>query len=385
MRKSTEILLGNEQEISLLVNECGTQTDPPQIQHNRRMRAPEMIHNDVIQFDDENFDSINLQSEDSIFDTNPLLELNSTAVTQTVKVKTEQIGLTDEEYDSAGNGDDDQQALVLIKTEEDDMVCDVNPFNGGDDNEEKNETKYKIHKCEHCNKCFSRATHLKRHKLTHEEGKIHCSICNKRFTRIDHLNLHVASNHSETKPYQCDVPECLKGFVRQEHLKKHIEAKHSDATKDKETCDICQKTFSSKKYLRTHMKSHNSESKNGLCCKYCGKDFLEKTELNDHLSKEHQNEKPYLCSGKILWSSRLPRRRQKCLFSECGLRFVRNDYLVIHMRRHMGVKPYKCRFCEKGFPRATDLTVHERYHTNEKTHLCNLCGKGEFHSIGSFQ
>ena len=61
----------------------------------------------------------------------------------------------------------------------------------------------------------------------------------------------------------------------------------------------------------------------------------------------------------------------------------------------MGVKPYKCRFCEKGakivknstnpfmiiyftgFPRATDLTVHERYHTNEKTHLCNLCGKGK--------
>lgn len=64
----------------------------------------------------------------------------------------------------------------------------------------------------------------------------------------------------------------------------------------------------------------------------------------------------------------------------------------------MGVKPYsecyeykfdrqiailtqiicfsECRFCEKGFPRATDLTVHERYHTNEKTHLCNLCGKG---------
>lgn len=35
-------------------------------------------------------------------------------------------------------------------------------------------------------------------------------------------------------------------------------------------------------------------------------------------------------------------------FLECGLRFVRNDYLVIHMRRHMGVKPYKCRFCEKG-------------------------------------
>lgn len=58
------------------------------------------------------------------------------------------------------------------------------------------------------------------------------------------------------------------------------------------------------------------------------------------------------------------------------IRFIRNDYLVTHMRRHRGEKPYKCRYCKKGFPRATDLTVHERYHTGEKTHLCTICGKG---------
>lgn len=336
----------------------------------------------MIQFDDENFDSINLQNDDGIFDAsaNPLLDITPT-VTQAVKVKTE-IELTDDEYDSAGNPDDDddaihqETALVMIKTEDnEDLVCDVNPFNGGDDTDD---SKFKLHKCDQCNKCFSRATHLKRHKLTHEEGKIQCSICDKRFTRIDHLNLHVTSNHSDSKPFQCDVAECKKGFIRQEHLKKHIEAKHGDGTKDKEMCDICQKTFSSKKYLRTHMKSHNGEAGKGLTCKYCNQEFTEKTELNDHLSKDHQNEKPYLCSGEF----RASIRPRFCAifdsFPECGLRFVRNDYLVIHMRRHMGVKPYKCRFCEKGFPRATDLTVHERYHTNEKTHLCNLCGKGEW-------
>lgn len=59
-------------------------------------------------------------------------------------------------------------------------------------------------------------------------------------------------------------------------------------------------------------------------------------------------------------------------------RFIRNDYLITHMRRHNGEKPYKCRYCGKGFPRATDLTVHERYHTGEKTHLCTICGKGEW-------
>lgn len=356
MRIANETLLGTEDSAS---QDKNTQTDRTS---NKRIKAAGPTNNDAMQFDDENFDSINLQ-EDSIFDgqMNPLLDLNAATASIPVKVKSERAEMSDDDYES-GNGEDDDPALIEIKEENDeDLVCELNPFSGGDDSQDKSDSKYKVHKCNQCSKVFSRATHLKRHELIHEEGKLQCSICDKRFTRLDHLNLHVASNHSETKPFQCDVPECKKGFVRQEQLKRHIEAKHSDAAKQKECCGICQKTFTSKKYLRMHMKSCNGNG-NGLICKFCGKDYNDKTELNDHMSKEHQNEKPYLCS-------------------ECGLRFVRNDYLVIHMRRHMGVKPYKCRFCDKGFPRATDLTVHERYHTNEKTHLCNLCGKGELRAV----
>jgi uncharacterized Zn-finger protein len=231
----------------------------------------------TVNFDDENFDSINL--EDSIFDTqtNPLLN----------QVKQE---LSDEEGDFEETSDGNQD-LVIIKSE--DMEVSVNTYTGDDEKSEK----FKLHRCDQCSKCFSRATHLKRHKLTHEEGKIQCSICDKRFTRLDHLNLHVASNHSETKPFQCEVLDCKKGFLRQEHLKKHIEAKHSEGSKDKEICDICQKTFASKKYLKIHMKSHNGEISKGLTCKYCNVEFGEKTELNEHMAKDHQNEKPYLCSG----------------------------------------------------------------------------------------
>lgn len=311
--------MGKDQEILSLVEECATQTDPSITHQNRKIKSA-AIRDEAIQFDDENFDSINLQSEDCIFDANPLLE---SVAPPSVKVKTEETGLTDDDYDSAGyvEGDlhnADDAGIVLVKDEEHfDLICDVNPFNGGEDSEDKNDAKYKIHKCDQCNKCFSRATHLKRHQLTHEEGKIVCSICDKRFTRIDHLNLHLATNHSESKPYQCEVPDCKKGFVKQEHLKKHIEAKHSESSKDKEICEICQKTFSSKKYLRTHLKSHNSETK-GLSCKYCSKEFQEKTELNDHMSKEHQNEKPYLCSGEF--KAYLP-----CIFGKLSLCRMRSS------------------------------------------------------------
>lgn len=286
---------------------------------------------------------MNLQPEDFDAQANPLLDSNPTG-SHSSRVKTEQTGLTDDEYDSAGEAvDNDQTDLVMIKTEEmkeEEEECGnvANPFNGGEDNEEQGDGKYKFHKCDQCNKCFSRATHLKRHKLTHEEGKIQCTICDKRFTRIDHLNLHIASNHSESKPFKCEVAECQKGFVRQEHLKKHVETKHGDAPKEKETCDLCQKTFSSKKYLRMHMKSHNADGGKGLICKFCNAEFLEKTELNEHMTKYHQNEKPYLCSGEFVRVCDIRVSLIDSLFLECGLRFVRNDYLVIHMRRHMGVK-----------------------------------------------
>lgn len=301
MYETINILLGSDkQDLNSLVEDKDTQTDSTFL-HDKKSRPPD-DENEAIQFDDENFDSINLQSEDVIFEasTNPLNDMHASAQSS-VRVKTEQSGLTDEEYESGDNIDDEDnwqedqdEDVVIMKSESSEEIqCEVSPFTRGDN-------KSKLHKCEQCNKSFSRATHLKRHKLTHEEGRIQCSICDKRFTRIDHLNLHIASHHSESKPHQCEVGDCNKGFVRQEHLKKHIEAKHTGehATKDKEVCEICKKTFSSKKYLRTHLKSHSAESK-GLACKYCSREFLDKTDLNEHLTKDHQNEKPYLCSGRL--------------------------------------------------------------------------------------
>ncbi|KAG5680793.1 hypothetical protein PVAND_010279 [Polypedilum vanderplanki] len=307
-----------------------------------------------IQFD-ENFDSINLHAADVIFEetsteqNNPLSVLNNPIIAQSLRDEKVEDVVNEEQEEDAQLLQQQQQELndlqenVIIDTinqvQEIEEFQEENPFNNG--NEDTDEIALKSpkneHKCEKCGRTFVRATHLKRHSLTHEDIKqIQCNICQKRFSRLDHLNHHMLSNHSE-KPFQCEVPECKKGFIKAEHLRKHVEAKHNSVATSKEICTYCNKTFSSKKYLNSHMKVHSTEK--------------------NLIKKDPQNEKPYLCS-------------------ECGLRFVRNDYLVIHMRRHLNIKPYKCRFCDKGFPRATDLTVHERYHTNEKTHLCNQCGKG---------
>ena len=222
----------------------------------------------------------------------------------------------------------------------------------------KKSSRNRENRCEICQKTFSRNTHLKRHIMTHTQEKPHkCGVCGKAFARLDHLNNHKIY-HSAIRPFDCDI--CKKQFKRTEDLRRHRETRHRDKTLTEaktEICPICKKGFTTQKYLNQHLKMHSTNRI--YPCKNCSEEFDDRNSLNEHSQKVHALEKPFLCS-------------------ECGLRFVRNDYLVIHMRRHKGEKPYKCKYCGKGFPRATDLTVHERYHTGTKTHLCTTCGKS-FH------
>ncbi|KAK9869614.1 hypothetical protein WA026_003360 [Henosepilachna vigintioctopunctata] len=215
----------------------------------------------------------------------------------------------------------------------------------------------KVHKCEVCQKGFSRANHLKRHLLSHSVEKPHiCEICTKCFNRKDHLTQHLKL-HLKSSDEVCDI--CFKPFHRADHLAKHKASKHGIGEKimgeKKFECDVCQKSFTTEKYRDVHVKGHMGMKK--FPCKVCEKTFISKSHLNEHQKFHNEHSKKFLCS-------------------ECGQRFIRNDYLVIHMRRHRGEKPFKCKFCGKGFPRTTDLTVHERYHTGEKTHLCTICGRG---------
>ncbi|GJQ86429.1 hypothetical protein Trydic_g10336 [Trypoxylus dichotomus] len=219
----------------------------------------------------------------------------------------------------------------------------------------------KLYECDTCFKKFSRINSLKRHKLSHGQVKpFSCSSCKKCFSRRDHLQKHMRL-HLSSDSFTCDV--CQMIFSKEESLLKHKIFKHN--LRDKIPLDFkigkkykreqCPKAFPTEKYRESHTKDHYGE--NTFQCRTCEKTFRSKSHLTEHMKFHDDSSKKFLCS-------------------ECGQRFIRNDYLVVHMRRHRGEKPFKCKFCGKGFPRTTDLTVHERYHTGEKTHLCVICGRG---------
>lgn len=169
------------------------------------------------QFDDDNFDAINLQ-ENVIYDNsanNPLSLIQ--ASTEDVKEDDENYVKEEQNVDYLHQIPEGSEELNKIDNEFNDYESPSNE-NERDSEEDENNAK-KVHECDKCGKSFTRPTHLKRHKLIHNEEKsLFCSVCSKGFTRLDQLNHHMLSNHSDSKPFRCDVAECKKGFLKEGNL-----------------------------------------------------------------------------------------------------------------------------------------------------------------------
>lgn len=95
------------------------------------------------------------------------------------------------------------------------------------------------------------------------------------------------------------------------------------------------KTPPVKEQLRTPYK------KDLLICDRCGKFFKSTTNLMMH-QRRHTGVKDHACTY-------------------CSLRFVNSYLLKVHERvRHLGEKPYACRFCEMRFCTSSVRRQHER-------------------------
>ena len=63
----------------------------------------------------------------------------------------------------------------------------------------------------------------------------------------------------------------------------------------------------------------------------------------------------------------------------CNKEFTRTWNILDHARVHMGVKPFTCNFCFKGFTQKGNLKKHLKTHTlpnveNRKRYYCEACG-----------
>eukprot|EP01083_Nonionella_stella_P017348 48513_1 len=77
-----------------------------------------------------------------------------------------------------------------------------------------------------------------------------CDICQKKFSKKRNLKTHMRI-HTSVKPYICGI--CQKAFSQNSTLKNHMRI-HTG--KKSYICDVCQKVFNLKGNLATHMRIH---------------------------------------------------------------------------------------------------------------------------------
>lgn len=61
---------------------------------------------------------------------------------------------------------------------------------------------------------------------------------------------------------------------------------------------------------------------------------------------------------------------------KCPKTFKMKKYLDNHLRIHLNLQPYRCKFCDRRFNDKSDMNWHELTHTGNYKHFCQYCQKG---------
>ena len=162
----------------------------------------------------------------------------------------------------------------------------------------------------------------------------------------------------------------VKGLENTNKLEEHIDADDDDDDDDETpatdvsieyACTQCIRIFATKAGLSTHTREmHNPEyearrlAKKPFQCSDCSKRYRTEELMLQHKST-HAG---FYCDV-------------------CGHRFTQKGSLVLHSRRHLGVKNFKCDYGDctySGFTKR-ELQSHVMCHTGIMPRVCEICGK----------
>jgi uncharacterized Zn-finger protein len=234
-----------------------------------------------------------------------------------------------------------------------------------------------IFKCLYCALEFPTLKAIKRHVEIHKNEKHcsqhKCSQCSDSFPTVSALRQHLRASH---KRLSC--PMCHKMYFEQRDLQSHLLLHRENLY----NCTQCSEVFPTALAQKKHQKkSHPITFR--YACPTCHKIFKEKSNLVVHI-RIHSGLRPFKCTecAKSFHGSDALKRHMRThtgekpyICTECGKAFRGQNNLKQHMRIHTGEKPFQCPDCPKLFSRPDHLRNHSQVHSKERPFLCLQCGK----------
>lgn len=202
-------------------------------------------------------------------------------------------------------------------------------------------------RCHGCTETFSTSVGLAHHvSVQHPQlNSTICQICCRRFTNKKDRDAHQMK--CLKRRVECYI--CKRGSATIKKLNTHMSIKHSGAQKFQ--CKLCARKFQLKNNLRIHIKSH---TKVGLVnCQYCNQRFSDIKYKKKHEFRCKQSFECYLC---------------KKSFPAFAILYG------VHMRTHLGKRPYHCKHCTKTFVSIRTYNLHViGQHLHLYKFKCNIC------------
>lgn len=171
-----------------------------------------------------------------------------------------------------------------------------------------------------------------------------CMSCEFKTTDLKQFQPHYETCKQQNG-YRCKT--CKKIFTNMPALKQHISEKHPT----EHSCHVCNTNFLNEITLKKHMELHHSETKtidqSGTqlhCCNMCQYKTTDKQNYDDHLRK-HIKVKPFKCRI-------------------CSVRFETREQASIHAKSHQP-HYFKCGACSASFTQREMLVKHFETHQNK--------------------
>uniref|UniRef100_A0A3Q0S5F0 Zinc finger protein 407 n=1 Tax=Amphilophus citrinellus TaxID=61819 RepID=A0A3Q0S5F0_AMPCI len=274
-------------------------------------------------------------------------------------------------------------------------------------------------RCEDCGFMADGISGLNVHismKHPSKERHFHCLVCGKSFYTESNLHQHLTSaahlrneqNSVEELPeggasFKC--VKCTDRFESEQDLFYHIKEKHEELLREVNkyvledteqinrereenqgnVCKYCGKVCKSSNSMAflAHIRTHTSKP---FMCKLCNFATAQLGDARNHV-KRHLGMREYKCdicwafvmkkhlSTHLLGKHGVGQRKEKFECELCDRSFSEKWALNNHMKLHSGEKPYKCAWpsCHYAFLNLSAMKDHYRTHT-EKSYLCDLCG-----------